>query len=408
MTDLADVPAVAIDPFSRAFFDDPYPGHAAVRETAPVVRLPVLEAHGLTGGRPVLGIGRHEQVQAVLMDWQRFVSGRGVGLRDYVAHPPLRGPGMILEIDPPLHGQRRTVLNRALSPAVVRGLRPRFEAAAAVLVERLLEQGEIDGIRDIAEAYPLGVFPDALGLQAEGRENLLPFGNFVFNSMGPDNDLLAASLAEMPPLAEWATRQSQRDRLAPDGIGAIIHQAADAGEITHDEAPLLVRALLSAGVDTTVNGLGAALSCLSAAPDQWALLHADPALARGAFEEAIRFESPVQTFFRTTGCALELGGVAIPEGTKILMFLAAANRDPRRFPDPDRFDITRAASGHVGFGAGIHMCVGQILARLEGEAMLAALARRVARLEPAGPAVRRYNNTLRGLVSLPMRLVAAR
>ena len=408
---MADIPSITIDPFSRAFFDDPYPGHAAVRETAPVVRLPVLEAHNLTGGRPVLGIGRHAEVQAVLLDWQTYVSGRGVGLRDYLAHPPLRGPGMILEIDPPLHGQRRAVLNRALSPAVVRGLRPRFEAAAEALVDRLLQQGEIDAIRDIAEAYPLGVFPDALGLPPEGRENLLPFGNFVFNSMGPDNDLLAASLAELPPLAEWATRQSQRDRLAPDGIGAIIHAAADAGEITHAEAPLLVRALLSAGVDTTVNGLGAALSCLSAAPDQWARLHADPSLARNAFEEAIRFESPVQTFFRTTSRDAELAGTTIPEGTKILMFLAAANRDPRRFPDPDRFDITRATSGpgggHVGFGAGIHMCVGQILARLEGEAMLAALARRVARLEPTGPATRRYNNTLRGLTALPLRLVAA-
>ncbi len=407
MANLTGIPEVGIDPFSQPFFDDPYPGHAQVRETAPVVRLPVLEAHNLTGGRPVVGIGRHAEVQAVLMDWQRFPSGRGVGLRDYVAHPPLRGPGMILEIDPPLHGKRRAVLNRALSPAVVRALRPRFEAAAAALVDTLLARGEIDGIADIAEAYPLTVFPDALGMGPDGRENLLPFGNFVFNSMGPDNALLAASLEELPALAAWATRHSQRDRLAPDGIGAIIHEAADAGEITHEEAPLLVRALLSAGVDTTVNGLGAALACLAAHPEQWERLHAEPALARGAFEEAIRFESPVQTFFRTTGCALELGGAALPEGTKVLMFLAAANRDPRKFPDPDRFDIARNAAGHVGFGAGIHMCVGQILARLEGEAMLAALARRVARLEPAGAPERRYNNTLRGLRRLPLRLVPA-
>lgn len=394
----ANAPAVDLDPFSRAFFDDPYPGHTAVREAGPVVRLPAIGC---------LGIGRHEQVHAVLMDWERFISSRGVGIRDYRTHPPLRGPGMILEIDPPLHSQRRAVLNRALSPAVVRGLRPAFTAAAEALVTRLLDQGDCDGIADIAEAYPLTVFPDALGMEQDGRENLLPFGNFVFNSMGPDNDLLAASLAELPPLAAWATRQSQRDRLAPDGIGAMIHAAADAGEIGHDEAPLLVRALLSAGVDTTVNGLGAALWCLARFPDQWNRLHADPSLARGAFEEAIRFESPVQTFFRTTACAVELGGVAVAEGAKILMFLAAANRDPRRWPDPDRFDITRNASGHVGFGAGIHMCVGQVLARLEGEVMLAALARRVRRIEITGEPRRRYNNTLRGLKSLPLRLHAA-
>ena len=400
------IPSVAIDPFTRAFHDDPWPGHAAVREVGPVVRLPALEAYGLTGGRPVFGVGRHAEVQAVLMDHVRFPSGRGVGLRDYAAHPPLRGPGMILEIDPPLHGQRRAVLNRALSPAVVRALRPRFEAAAADLVERLLARGDIDAIADIAEAYPLAVFPDALGMEAGGRENLLPFAAFVFNSMGPDNELLAASLAELPPLAEWATRQSQRERLAPDGIGALIHEAADAGEITHAEAPLLVRALLSAGVDTTVNGLGAALSCLAEAPEQWAALHADPGLARGAFEEAVRHQSPVQTFFRTAACDVEIGGAVVPEGSKVLMFLAAANRDPRRFADPDRFDITRNAAGHVGFGAGIHMCVGQILARLEGEAMLAALARRVARIEALGPGVRRYNNTLRGLARLPVRLIS--
>ena len=390
------VPIVDIDPFSTAFFDDPYPGHAAVRETAPVVWVPSIGCYG---------IGRHADVEAVMRNWEVFVSSRGVGIRDYQVHPPLRGPAMILETDPPLHTTRRGVLNRALAPSVVRALRPGFEAAAAELVERVVARGEIDAIRDIAEAYPLRVFPDALGMEEEGRENLLPFGNFVFNSVGPDNALLAASLAELPPLAAWATRQSQRDRLRPGSIGMMIHAAADAGEIGHDEAPLLVRALLSAGVDTTVNGLGAALYNLARFPDEWAKLRADPSLARGAFEEAVRFESPVQIFFRTVAREAELGGVVLPEGSKVLMFLAAANRDPRRWSEPDRFDVTRNAAGHVGFGVGIHMCVGQVLARLEGEVMLAALARRVRSLDMTGPAVRRYNNTLRGLRSLPLRVV---
>ncbi len=392
------IPELDVDPYATAFFDDPYPSHTAVREAAPVVRLSALGCHA---------IGRHAEVERVMRDWEVFVSSRGVGLRDYKTDPPLRGPSMILEMDPPLHTRRRSVLNQALAPAVVRALRPRFVAAAEALVERLLAVGEIDAIRDIAEAYPLTVFPDALGMEPEGRENLLPFGNFVFNSMGPDNALLAASLAELPPLAAWATRQSQRDRLRPGSIGMAIHAAADRGECGHDEAPLLVRALLSAGVDTTVNGLGAALYNLARFPDQWAALHDDPGLARGAFEEAVRFESPVQTFFRTVARDTELAGVALLEGSKVLMFLAAANRDPRRWVDPDRFDITRNAAGHVGFGVGIHMCVGQILARLEGEAMLAALARRVRAVEITGAPVRRYNNTLRGLASLPVRLIAA-
>ena len=390
-----EVPALDLDPFGPAFFDDPYPGHAAVRETAPVVRLPRYDC---------FAVGRHDEVRTMLTDWESFVSSRGVGLTDYKTHPPYRGPSLVLETDPPMHTHRRNVLNQVLSPAAVRALRPRFAAAAEALAARVAEAGTCDGISDIAEAYPLTVFPDALGMPEAGRENLLPYGNFVFNSMGPRNALLEASLAELPPLNEWVTRQSQREALTPDGFGAAIHACADRGEITAEEAPLLVRSLLSAGVDTTVNGIGAALFCLARNPGEWARLHADPSLARGAFEEAVRFESPVQTFFRTTVRDVVLGGTPIPEGRKVLMFLAAANRDPRRWDDPDRYDITRNAAGHVGFGAGIHMCVGQVLARLEGEVMLEALARHVARLEPAGPPRRRHNNTLRGLTSLPLRL----
>ncbi len=393
----AAIPVLGLDPFAPAFFDDPYPGHALVRETGPVVRL---------AGLDCLAVGRHAEVHAMLMDWENFCSSRGVGVRDYKTDPPLRGPGLVLETDPPLHTHRRAVLSNVLSAAALRALRPRFAAAAEALADRLVGAGICDGIADIAEAFPLTVFPDALGMAREGRECLLPYGNFVFNSMGPHNPLLAASLAELPPLNDWVTRQSQRDALAPGGFGAAIHEAADRGEIAPEEAPLLVRALLSAGVDTTVNGIGAALVCLARYPDQWAGLRADPGLARAAFEEAVRYESPVQTFFRTTARDVVLGGVAIAEGRKILMFLAAANRDPRRWDDPDQFDITRNASGHVGFGAGIHMCVGQVLARMEGEAVLGALARRVARIELAGEPVRRHNNTLRGLRSLPLRLVA--
>ena len=138
-----------------------------------------------------------------------------------------------------------------------------------------------------------------------------------------------------------------------------------------------------------------------------ARLRGDPSLARNAFEEAIRYESPVQTFFRTTTREVELAGHRIGEGEKVLMFLGAANRDPRRWENPDSYDVTRRTSGHVGFGSGIHMCVGQLLARVEGEVMLAAIARKVASIEITGPVKRRYNNTLRGLESLPITISPA-
>ena len=209
------------------------------------------------------------------------------------------------------------------------------------------------------------------------------------------------------PHQAYVAEQCQRDNLAPGGFGACIHAQADEGAITATEAPLLVRSLLSAGLDTTVNGIGAAVYCLARFPDQWQRLREDPTLARGAFEEAVRFESPVQTFFRTTTREVELSGASIGEGEKVLMFLAAANRDPRRWDKPDNYDITRRTSGHVGFGSGIHMCVGQLVARLEGEVMLSALARKVASIEITGDVKRRFNNTLRGLESLPVTFTPA-
>jgi cytochrome P450 len=191
-------------------------------------------------------------------------------------------------------------------------------------------------------------------------------------------------------------------------MGALVYAAVDSGELTAEEAPLLVRSFLSAGVDTTVNGLANALYCLATHPGQWQILNDDPSLARAAFEEALRHEAAVQTFFRTTTRPVEISGVRLGEGEKVLLFLAAANRDPRRWNAPERFDIRRPAIGHVGFGAGIHGCVGQMVARLEGELVLAALARRVKKIELLAAPRRRLNNTLRGLASLPVRVTPMR
>ncbi len=219
---------------------------------------------------------------------------------------------------------------------------------------------------------------------------------------------------ELFGLPAWeAHRSLMRDEtweeiLGADAIlfGATGLAAADRGEVTPEEAILLVRTLLTAGLDTTVNGLAAALHALSTHPGEFARLRAEPTLARAAFEEVVRLESPVQTFFRTTTRDVAIGDATVPEGEKVLMFLGAANRDPRRWEEPDRYDLRRRTSGHVGFGSGLHMCVGALLARVEAEALLDALARRVTAIEPAGPPVRQYNNTLRGLASLPLRLRA--
>jgi 4-methoxybenzoate monooxygenase (O-demethylating) len=299
------------------------------------------------------------------------------------------------------------VFNRVLSSAVMKLIRDRFAIAAEAKVDELLASRSFDAVADLAEAYPLSVFPDAVGLKQEGREHLLPYAGVVFNAFGPPNELRLSALERSKPHQAYVEEQCQRDNLAPGGFGACIHGRVDAGDITAAEAPVMVRSLLSAGIDTTVNGIGAAIYCLARFPEEWTRLRSDPSLSRNAFEEAFRFESPVQTFFRTTTKGVEIGGYRVDEGEKILTFLGAANRDPRRWAAPDRYDITRKTSGHVGFGSGIHMCAGQLVARLEGEAILTALTRKVAALEISGPVKRRYNNTLRGLESLPITLTAA-
>ena len=389
-------PCLDLDPFSLEVLAEPYDAHRLLRDAGPFVWL-------TTYG--VGAVARYAEVRQVLLDWEVFSSARGVGMEDFDRHGRFRLPSLILEADPPQHSRSRAVLNRALSPAVVRSLRQRFSLAAEDLVDELLARGTFDAIRDLSVAYPLSVFPDAIGIGEEGREYLLPHADLLFNSFGPRNELFQTSL----PGAnfDWVEAQGRRERLAPDGIGMSIHAAADAGEITSQEASKLVRALLQAGVDTTVSAIGAAIYCLARFPEQWTKLRRNPDLASAAFDEAIRFESPVQTFFRTTSRETEIGGVALDEGRKVLMFLGSANRDPRQWRRPDVFDIERRAFGHVGFGAGIHLCVGQLLARLEGEAVLRALATKAATLEVAGDVRRHYNNTLRGLASLPVAIRGA-
>lgn len=394
----AGVPHLDIDPFSIEFFDDLHPAQERMREAGPLIYLDAWN---------VYGVARYAEVHAVLNDPVTFCSSRGVGLSDFAKEKPWRPPSIILEADPPAHTRTRAVLSDVLSPTALKQLRGRFTAAAEAKVDELLERKSFDAIADLAEAYPLSIFPDALGLKQEGRENLLPYAGLVFNAFGPPNQLRQDAIERSAPHQAYVAEQCQRENLAPGGFGACIHAHVDAGNITETEAPLLVRSLLSAGLDTTVYGIGAAVYCLARYPEQLARLRQDLTLARNAFEEAVRFESPVQTFFRTTTREVEIGGHTIGEGEKILMFLGAANRDPRRWENADSYDVTRRTSGHVGYGSGIHMCVGQLVARLEGETMMAALARKVAGIEITGPVKRRYNNTLRGLDSLPVTFTAA-
>lgn len=388
-------PAVDFDPFSDAMLDEPYAAYENLRKLAPVVRLERYDCYAVLD---------HAALTTVLNDWTRFSSAAGVGLDNYHRDKSWRPKSIILEVDPPDHNLTRRVLNRVLSRPAMEKMRRTFAAEAISLIATLVERGSFDGISDLAEVYPLKVFPDAVGLNENGRENLLAYGALAFNATCPQNHLFEQSRDGSEAVIAWIMSQCSREALAPDGLGAQVFAAVDRGEITEAEAGMLVRSLLSAGVDTTISALGNALYCFARFPDQWQLLRSRPELIRSAIDEILRYEGAVMNFFRTTTSDVNLAGYHIPRHEKVLVMFAAGNRDPKYWQDPQRFDITRETRGHLGFGGGVHTCVGQMVARLEAELILAELLKRVQRIALLGAPVRRLNNALRGLASLPLRV----
>jgi 4-methoxybenzoate monooxygenase (O-demethylating) len=384
-----------IDPFSREFLTDPYPFHQELRELGPVVRLTRYDVWAVT---------RYEQVSAILNNWEAFGSGGGVGLANFHTEGNWRPPSLLLETDPPTHTRARTVMNRAVAPNLLRALRDGFYQEAVRTIDKVLELGTFDAVAEISIPYPLKVFPDAVGIAPEEREMLLPYGSMVFNTMGPKNDLYHAALAPVDKILPWVMQRCARNALRPGSLGAEVYKYADTGEVSEQEAALLVRSFLSAGIDTTVHAVGNALLCFAENPGEWQKLRQEPARARIAFEEVMRLETPFQCYFRTTTAPAEIAGTPIGAEEKIYVSIASANRDPRRWEEPERFNISRKVAGHVGFGTGVHACVGQMIARLEIEALTNAMVERVASIELAGKPERLLHNTLRAVSKLPVRM----
>jgi 4-methoxybenzoate monooxygenase (O-demethylating) len=387
----AGVPTSDLDLFSREVIADQQRFDAMLRELGPVVHMTHYD---------VWVTGRYDPIQRMYRDWETFSSTEPAFAKD--------GPSILLSEDPPAHTRVRAVIQRALSPRVMKAMAERFEREAHALVDRIMDGGgpvEVDGHVDLAKRYVLKVFPDVLGLGEEGRDNLIRFGHAQFNAFGPENEVYRESFDEAREVFAWIAQHTRREAISPDGLADEMYKAADRGELTYEEAELLVRTLYAAGADTTIFALGNVLRAFADFPEQWDALRADPSLARAAFEEGVRWDNPARYTRRRTTRAVDLEGVPMPADAKILILHGPAGRDPRQWEDPLRFDISRRTSGHVGFGYGIHACVGQSLARLEGASLLGALARRVERIELAGTPRTTVNMAVHGHESLPLRLL---
>ncbi|HEX2247249.1 MAG TPA: cytochrome P450 [Arthrobacter sp.] len=402
MTEVLAYPGVAMlsdDPYSDGNLADPYPLFERMRAAGPAVYLQQYN---------VLAFPRYEECRDVLADHQTFINCAGVGPKNLHQEPSWKPQG-ILDSDPPVHTQLRKAMASVISPKGTRALRAGFETFAGQLLPQLLERGEIDGVKDLAQVYPIRVFGDAVGIPREGRaENLISQGAMSFSYFGPEDAHHQHFIEQGAGTFAWVMDHTARAKLAPGGLGAQLWDRADAGDISAQAAPLLVRALLSAGLDTTVIGLGNALKLLAEHPHEWAKLRQNPRLVKFAIDEVLRFDSPFQSFFRTTAADTVFRGIPIPAETKIVLFLGSANRDTAQFgPDAGEFRIERDAASMIAFGNGIHRCMGQPITRLEMEVVLGWLAEHVERLELAGKPVPYLHNTLKGWESLPLRLIPA-
>lgn len=344
-----------------------------VREFAPAVRL-----HD-----GVVMLGRHEHVAKGLLDWQVF-SSTSRPWHD----PDSPRPEILLTDDPPRHTQVRKVVADALSPRALERVKAIFTQAAQNLVEELrAREGEaVDAVSEIAQAYIFRVLPDILGLPQEGRHHMHGFSQMVWATMGPPGELFDAAMDDdFSGVIEWLEATCARDAIDPEGIGAEFFRAADRGQVTLAEAKLLLQTVLSAWADTTYLTMANALRAWALFPGEYQRLRSEPKLLRNAFDESLRWDAPSRMAGRIAMRDVEIDDFVIPAGTRCGLMFAAANRDPRFWDAPEQYRIDRDTKHSLGWGYGVHACVGRVLAQMEAQALLGTIVRDVASIELAGP-----------------------
>jgi cytochrome P450 len=391
---LDTVPASDVDLYCDEVLADPYPHYAELRAAGDAVYLPRYDAWALP---------RYAQVRVALDVWETFSAADGVGVDDDL-NRQLAG-SLPLTTDPPEHDAFQRVLGHSLAPRSLDRLREGIERHAAELVGELVARGSFDAIKDLAEPFVTAIVSDLIGLPAEGRDRLLAWADSGFNNFGPLNERTLASRSRTDELFEYASDVAVPGRLAGGGVGAAIYEAAERGELPRDLCPSFMAAYLTTAMLTTVSSIGSAIWLLACHPSEWRALRAQPSLVIGAYNEALRLESPFQVSSRSVRGEHELEDARLPAGSRVLLLFGSANRDERKWRDPTRFDVRRNPRDHVAFGHGVHACPGQGLARLEAQSILTALASSAEVVE-AGEPRWQLNNVVRVMSSLPVTIRA--
>lgn len=396
MTKLASASDVSdLDPYGPRAQADPYPYYARLRQLGPAVHVPV---------RDVWLVPGHAEATQVLRNHAEFVSGDGVTF-DVPTTRTERFP--LLENDPPVHDRIRRSVQPSFSKSAIERFRPGVEAAAASIVQTAVEAGELDAVPVLAQAMPDQAMTLLTGLTPPDAETLARWSDAATRGEEPAGTQAHAAL--VTEALTW---------LVGEGVAAmpehclgrlIVDSGGSSGGLEEGSERLMTLASIwLAGIDSTGALLGNAIDAFVDQPEQWELLRSRPDLIPNAVEELLRFGTPFRTFYRRTRTEVQLGATTIPPGARVSVLLAAANRDPRQFADPDRLDVTREnARTHLSFGNSLHVCLGSPLARLEVASLLTELTARVTRFERAGEAVRSPSQTAHKFDSLPVRLVLA-
>jgi cytochrome P450 len=392
---------------------DPYPGYATVREATAV-------HHSAFGLRVIT---RYDDCQAVLRD-NRYGRGEntldpsvfGLTQEEFADRFPLRNElnESMLGLDPPDHTRLRGLVAKAFTPRTVEALRPQIQQLTDDLLASL--EGEVDVIPAIALKLPITVIGQMLGVPADDHAALLPHIKIVVRSLAT----FEANLEEFTAIyhasnviADYFRTLAAEKRSHPgdDMFTELVHAEDEGDKLTEAELIATVILLFVAGYETTTNLIGNGLRAFLLNPDQLDSLRRDRSLLKGAIEEILRFDSPVQmTGRKVLEPGVELDGQPIEQGTEVITILGAANRDPRTYEAPDAFDIGRPGPTALSFSAGIHYCLGAALARAEGQIVFDSLLNRYATIEPAWPDDEppKYRDSLvlRGLEGLPVLLRA--
>ena len=360
---------------------------------SPVVWLPDNELHAICG---------FSALTESLRNHQCFRSGKGVSIDEDVNALLI---GSTLNSDPPQHDTTRAITFSPLSPKALESVRKRIEQEANTIAERMVKQREFDAAKELAPHLPLTIVRDLVGLGEHGKNNMLEWGAATFELMGNPGDRRSAAVDDLKNLRRFLENPDTLESLSSDGWANRATRRGIEEGMEPARAAELMRDYIAPSLDTTISAIGYAMMLFAKFPEQWEKLRADRTLVRNAIEEVVRLNTPIKAFSRFVAEDIEVAGVQLPKNKRVLMVFGAANRDPSRFPDPDKFDIERNVRGHVGFGHGVHACLGMHLARLEMTCLFNALADRIKRIELNGAVVPSINSTIHSLASVPVRAI---